>query len=276
MRNLCAMVILFISASFAVFAGSSDKFSTAIALTFDDGPRREVLLGSEGLLEFLAEENIKAAFFVQGWQAYKNPDLIREMAREGQLIANHTYNHATPREWARILATKDKKVWGKLGAAEKAFYIQNGRKVFLADAEHGRKAIQSLVGYAPLFMRPPKWDIDQELYCELSRAYIVQMIQGMVSDKVCPRDISPFHDVNTGDYEVIIQYVKGRVIRQIAVQKLIVQWRELVTRREARGLHTHVLVFHEHIIVVEALRVLIPEWKKQGIHFASLMEIYGL
>lgn len=276
MRNLCAMAILFISASFAAFANSSDKFSTAIALTFDDGPRREVLLGSEGLLEFLAEKNIKAAFFVQGWQAEANPDLAREITRKGHLIANHTYGHATSREWARILARKAKKVWEKLDAAEKSFYVQNGRKAFLADAERGRKAIQSLVGYSPLFMRPPKWDIDQELYCELSRAYIVQMIPNVVDGSNCPKHFLIHSDINTGDYEIIAKYVKGRMPRYSAVQKLIVQWRELVTRREARGLHTHVLVFHEHTIVVEALRVLIPEWKKQGIRFASLMEIYSL
>lgn len=276
MRNLCAMAVLFISMSFTAFANSSDKFSTTIALTFDDGPRREVLLGSEGLLEFLAEENIKAAFFVQGWQAQANPDLAREITRKGHLIANHTYGHATPREWARILARKGKKVLENLDAAEKSFYVQNGRKAFLADAEHGRKAIQSLVGYSPLFMRPPKWDIDQELYCELSRTYIVQMIPNVADGLNCPKRILTHPDINTADYEIIIKYVKGRMPRYSAVQKLIVQWRELVTRREARGLHTHVLVFHEHTIVVEALRVLIPEWKKQGIRFMSLMEIYGL
>lgn len=269
-------VMFFLSGELCSEVHGNETQRGVLVLTFDDGPRREVLMGPNGLLALLSREQIHAAFFVQGWQAHKNPDLVREIIHEGHLVANHTYGHATPHEWARILARKDKKDWKTLKDGAKSAYMEKGKEVFLADAERGRKTIESIVGYFPLFMRPPKWDIDQNIYCRLPSRYIVQMIPGIVDDGVCPKDIQPRQDVNTGDYEVIKRYVKGTLSRDAAIHMLGVQWRKLLMDREARGLHTHILVFHEHAIVADALRILIPEWKKRRIHFASLTEVYGL
>lgn len=61
-----------------------------LALTFDDGPRRET---TERLLDGLAERNAKATFFVIGDQIEGNEDLIRRMDAEGHQIGNHTARH---------------------------------------------------------------------------------------------------------------------------------------------------------------------------------------
>ncbi len=60
-----------------------------IALTFDDGPRRD----SGRLLDVLKSKNVKATFFVVGSQVRAWPQVTRRMAEDGHEIGNHTYSH---------------------------------------------------------------------------------------------------------------------------------------------------------------------------------------
>jgi peptidoglycan/xylan/chitin deacetylase (PgdA/CDA1 family) len=64
--------------------------SKAIALTFDDGPHPDA---TTAILDQLAQNHIPATFFVIGAHAKRWPDLIRRMADEGHLVANHSYDH---------------------------------------------------------------------------------------------------------------------------------------------------------------------------------------
>jgi peptidoglycan/xylan/chitin deacetylase (PgdA/CDA1 family) len=61
-----------------------------IALTFDDGPH-EVF--TREILKVLEQEGARATFFVVGKQVKILPELLREIARSGNEIGNHTYNH---------------------------------------------------------------------------------------------------------------------------------------------------------------------------------------
>jgi peptidoglycan/xylan/chitin deacetylase (PgdA/CDA1 family) len=63
----------------------------AVALTFDDGPDPEF---TPRVLEILAREKVAATFFVIGKRARVNPDLLREIDRQGHLIGNHSFSHA--------------------------------------------------------------------------------------------------------------------------------------------------------------------------------------
>jgi peptidoglycan/xylan/chitin deacetylase (PgdA/CDA1 family) len=63
----------------------------AVALTFDDGPDPEF---TPRILEILAREKVRATFFVVGERARANPDLVREIDRQGHLIGNHSFSHA--------------------------------------------------------------------------------------------------------------------------------------------------------------------------------------
>lgn len=60
-----------------------------IALTFDDGPRRD----SGRLLDVLKAKQVKATFFVVGKQVQAYPQVLKRMADEGHEIGNHTYSH---------------------------------------------------------------------------------------------------------------------------------------------------------------------------------------
>ena len=48
----------------------------------------------ESTLELLESRNVFATFFVVGWLAEKNPNLIRKIAENGHEIASHGYWHA--------------------------------------------------------------------------------------------------------------------------------------------------------------------------------------
>lgn len=62
-------------------------------LTFDDGPSTE---NTQKILDILDNNNIKATFFVTGRALDKeegNKKLLKEIARKGHAIGNHTYSH---------------------------------------------------------------------------------------------------------------------------------------------------------------------------------------
>jgi peptidoglycan/xylan/chitin deacetylase (PgdA/CDA1 family) len=59
-------------------------------LTFDDGPSPLV---TPKILAVLRQHDLKATFFVIGSMAEQNPELMRQIHKEGHLICNHTYSH---------------------------------------------------------------------------------------------------------------------------------------------------------------------------------------
>lgn len=61
-----------------------------VALTFDDGPHPRY---TQQLLDGLKERNVKVTFFIVGKNAAKYPEIVKNIAKDGHLIGNHTYNH---------------------------------------------------------------------------------------------------------------------------------------------------------------------------------------
>ena len=64
--------------------------SRKLAITFDDGPNPSL---TSKLFDLLEKYDAKATFFVIGKFARECPDLVRETATRGHLIANHTETH---------------------------------------------------------------------------------------------------------------------------------------------------------------------------------------
>jgi peptidoglycan/xylan/chitin deacetylase (PgdA/CDA1 family) len=61
-----------------------------MALTFDDGPDPEY---TPQVLDVLAHFHLTATFFMIGWEAAADPDLVRQVASAGHGIGDHTWNH---------------------------------------------------------------------------------------------------------------------------------------------------------------------------------------
>ncbi len=100
--------------------------SPGVVLTFDDGPHPE---GTPTILEILARAGNKAMFFMVGEQVERRPELAREVASQGHLIALHGYRH---------------RLQVRLPARELA-----------RDLDRGRRVIEDAVGSALEWHRPP-------------------------------------------------------------------------------------------------------------------------
>jgi len=64
--------------------------SRQLALTYDDGPNDPHSLR---MLEILAKHNARATFFLIGGYVKQRPDIVREIAKAGHAIGNHTFTH---------------------------------------------------------------------------------------------------------------------------------------------------------------------------------------
>ena len=64
--------------------------SPVVALTFDDGPDP---IWTPRLLEILAARDARATFFMLGRAAEAHPEIVRDVARAGHAIGNHSWDH---------------------------------------------------------------------------------------------------------------------------------------------------------------------------------------
>jgi len=67
-----------------------DVGEKVVYLTFDEGYENGY---TTQILDELQEADVRAAFFVTGAYVRDNPDLVRRMADEGHVVANHTDTH---------------------------------------------------------------------------------------------------------------------------------------------------------------------------------------
>lgn len=69
------------------------SFADRIALSSWDSYETRFGRNTRELLELFQRYNAKATFFVLGWNAQKDPDLVKEIARDGHEIASHGWSH---------------------------------------------------------------------------------------------------------------------------------------------------------------------------------------
>lgn len=73
----------------ALFTGDTKK--KQVTLTFDMGYEKQGL--TPKILEVLKKHKVKAAFFVTTYWIEQNPQLAKQLIREGHLLGNHTVKH---------------------------------------------------------------------------------------------------------------------------------------------------------------------------------------
>jgi peptidoglycan/xylan/chitin deacetylase (PgdA/CDA1 family) len=61
-----------------------------VSLTFDDGPDPEV---TPRVLDLLDQAGARGSFFCIGRRAAAHPEIVREIARRGHRVENHTWSH---------------------------------------------------------------------------------------------------------------------------------------------------------------------------------------
>ena len=70
-----------------------EAFASHIPRTEWDRLERRARRNMEALLELFERHRVKCTFFVLGWVAERDPDLVREMAAAGHEIASHGWSH---------------------------------------------------------------------------------------------------------------------------------------------------------------------------------------
>jgi delta-lactam-biosynthetic de-N-acetylase len=73
----------------ALFLGEGEN---TIYLTFDEGYENGY---TESILDTLKEKGVKAVFFVTGYYAKSQPELVQRMIDEGHVIGNHSASHTS-------------------------------------------------------------------------------------------------------------------------------------------------------------------------------------
>lgn len=96
-----------------------------VYLTFDDGPSAQV---TDDILDILDYYGIKATFFVIGYKALNNPEVVKRIHAAGHAIGNHTYSH----DYGSIYRNLD---------------------TFSADFHEAQEAIYSVIGEYPRLYR---------------------------------------------------------------------------------------------------------------------------
>ena len=150
-----------------------------IAVTFDDGPRRET---TERLLDGLEERGARATFFLIGRQIQGNEDLVERMRAEGHQVGSHTWNHVRltglPAETLR------------------------------EEVDRTEKALEDLLGENSYWLRPPygavdaadrdlirtpmiKWSIDPRDWERLDAGQVT----AAVLEAAAPNQIILLHDI---------------------------------------------------------------------------------
>ena len=130
-----------------------------VALTFDaEHPDRPHRIGAtERVLDRLAEEGIRATFFIQGRWAEAFPGLARSVAERGHLIGNHSFYHARMPLLSRSGLATD------VRAAERAILATTGvdpRPCFRCPFGAGSENPAVLAGLARLGYRDIGWDVE--------------------------------------------------------------------------------------------------------------------
>lgn len=133
-----------------------------LALTFDDGPSAF----SNQLLDTLAQNNVKATFFVVGGRVRHHPAVMDRMMREGHVIANHSFTHA---RLGRRYAASPELLLTEIGNTHAAIqpYIRPGQGLYFR-APYGvwRRVHADYLNQDPVlkyYVGPVYWDVGGDL-----------------------------------------------------------------------------------------------------------------
>ena len=179
-----------------------------IAITFDDGPRRDT---TERLLNGLAERDASATFFLIGKQIAGNEDLVERMAAEGHQVGSHTWNHV------RLLGVS--------------------RDILREEVDRTQAALEALLGEGDYWLRPPygavdetdrrlisvpmiKWSVDPRDW-ELLDA---EQVTAAVLEHAGPGQIILLHDIYPTSVDAalaVVDVLQGQGYRFVTVAELL-------------------------------------------------------
>lgn len=191
-----------------------ENSSKKLALTFDDGPHPTY---TAEILELLDEYSAKATFFTIGSCAEACGEILRECARRGHEIGNHTYSHANLR------SAPTERCRDEILSAERAIYEASEIRPKLLRPPEGKYsdelcALAEELGYSIIL-----WTVDTRDWAHTSPETIYENVKKNVKSG----DIILFHDNITGEsptlaaLRLVLPYLEGEGYSFVTVSELI-------------------------------------------------------
>ncbi|MEU3917657.1 polysaccharide deacetylase family protein [Streptomyces sp. NPDC029004] len=153
----------------------------SLVLTFDDGPDPHY---TPGILSTLRQYHVSAMFFVCGQMVADNPELLREIARDGHIVGNHTWSHPL------IPGLPPSKIRSELSRTSEVIKQTLGAAPLWYRAPYGAWNKLSFEIGAELGMEPLGWTLDSRDWTEPGTATIVRR----VLDSAAPGVVILSHD----------------------------------------------------------------------------------
>lgn len=149
------------SRTFQFFGELIPRINTSkkvVALTFDDGPTVDA---TDQILTILADQNVKATFFVIGADLERNLDQGKKIVAAGHELGNHSYSHermilVTPSFVKHEIETTDKLIRDAGYQGEILFRPPYGKKLFALPYYLSKTDRKSIT-----------WDVEPESYPEI-------------------------------------------------------------------------------------------------------------
>lgn len=162
-----------------------------VALTFDDGPRRDT---TAELLDGLAARGVRATFFLVGLSVEGNEDLVLRMEAEGHQVGIHSQNHLVLTELKGAALTRE------VEELRDTLFRLLGRRDFMVRPPYGLadSRVCKAVG-GPVIL----WSVDPEDWSDRDTARQVAHITGRVEDG----DIILLHDIYPASVDTALQTV---------------------------------------------------------------------
>ncbi len=117
--------------------------SSAVALTFDDGPDP---VHTPRVLDRLSELGVRATFFLVGSEAQAQPEIVHRMLAEGHTVGSHSLTHRDARHLSLPALARDYRL--------------------------GRRAVEEVVGKRVTLFRPPKGHLDAKGFAAVNLARV--------------------------------------------------------------------------------------------------------
>ena len=135
-----------------LFGPTLHRFSDPrkLALTYDDGPNDPY---TGRLLELLARHEIKATFFLIGRFVTERPEITRNIAEAGHLLANHTFSHPN------LLLLSRVQIRNQLSDCSKAIADVTGIEARFFRPPFGARKPAVLQAARELGLEPVMWDV---------------------------------------------------------------------------------------------------------------------
>lgn len=187
-----------------------EEIKPKIALTFDDGPHP---VYTPLLLEGLRERGVKASFFLIGKNIEGNEEIVKQMAEQGNIVGNHTYNHVKVKDLPPEQACEEMKKTSDL--------------------------VEKITGETTCYIRPPFGEWDEKLDCGMDMISVMWTIDPLdwttknvsqVVNKVVTEaeenDIILLHDCYASSVEAafqIIDQLQAEGFEFVTVEELILE-----------------------------------------------------